>query len=171
MERERILVVEDDQGVREVLTLALSEAYDVKQAATGTEARDIVRREPLAAVVLDYRLPDRTGLEVLSEIKSTMPGLPVVMMTGYGSEGVCASALKLGVRDYFAKPLSVFDLTLTLGRILSADREEGHEVSGYQSHRDRLVLARLRDQTRSADPESRRIDPAALLGSSDSARI
>ena len=157
MRRERILVVEDDQGVREVVTLALSEVYDVKQAATGTEALNIVRRELVAAVVLDYRLPDRTGLEVLSEIKSTLPGLPVVMMTGYGSEGVCASAFKLGVRDYFAKPLSVFDLTRTLGRILSADREEGHEVSGYQSRRDQLVLARLRDQ-----PDLR-IQKAAVL--------
>jgi len=149
-------VVEDDQRVREVVTLALSEAYDVTEAATGTEALDIVRRGPVAAVVLDYRLPDRTGLEVLSAIKSALPELPVVMMTGYGSEGVCASAFKLGVRDYFAKPLSVFDLTRTLDRILSGDREAGHEVSGYQS-RDQLVLARLRDQ-----PDLR-IQKAAVL--------
>jgi two-component system, response regulator YesN len=145
MRRERVLVVEDDQGVREVVTLALSEAYDVKQATTGTEALSIMRREPVAAVVLDYRLPDQTGLEVLSEIKSAQPGLPVIMMTGYGSEGVCASAFRLGIRDYFPKPLSVFDLRRSLGHILSQDGGEGYEEPDDQ-RRDQLLLARLRDQ-------------------------
>src|SRR5262245_46071350 len=140
MPRDGILVVEDDEAVREVVALALSEAYEVKQAATGTEALDVVRREPVAAVVLDYRLPDQTGLDVLRQIKSTNPALPVVMMTGYGSEGVCAAALKLGIRDYFPKPLNVFDLRRSLDHILSHDSTRAHRRG------DETTWARLRGQ-------------------------
>jgi YesN/AraC family two-component response regulator len=143
--RDRILVVVDDQRVREVLALSLGGTYDVKQAATGAEALGVVSRVPLAAVILDYRLPDQTGLEVLSQIRSTDPGLPVVMITGYGSEGVCASALKLGIRDYFPKPQSVFDLRRSLDQILSDESRRGHRELGDRG-RGQLVLARLRDQ-------------------------
>jgi YesN/AraC family two-component response regulator len=74
-------------------------------------------------VVLDYRLPDRTGLEVLTEIRASQPGLLVIMMTGYGSECVCASAFKLGIRDYFWKLLNVFELWQSLHGVLSANRK------------------------------------------------
>src|SRR6058998_3514750 len=119
MARPQVLLVDDERRLREVVTLFLSDAYDVKQAATGAEAIRIVRREPVAAVVLDYRLPDRSGLEVLIEIRSARPRLPVVMMTGYGSEALCASALRLGVRDYFPKPVNVGDLLDSVRRLLS----------------------------------------------------
>lgn len=115
----RILLVEDDRGVREVVRQFLSDVFEVRQAATGAEALAILRRESVDAVVLDYRLPDRTGLEVLTEIRSISASLPVVMMTGYGSEWICASAFKLGVRDYFPKPVILEDLLQALGGILS----------------------------------------------------
>lgn len=130
MRRERILVVEDDRAVRELVALSLGDVYDVKGAITGAEALSIVRREPFAAVVLDYRLPDRTGLDVLTDIRSTEPGLPVIMMTGYGSESVCASALKLGIRDYFAKPFNVLDLRRSVRQILSDEKKAGDETPG-----------------------------------------
>jgi len=117
--RSPVLVVEDDHRVQELVRLALSDAYDVKQATTGGEALAILHRERVAAVVLDYRLPDRTGLEVLNDIRATEPRLPVIMMTGYGSEWVCASAFKLGVTDYFPKPVDVFDLVHCVRRVLA----------------------------------------------------
>ena len=140
MPRNRILLVEDDQRVREVVALILSEAYDVKEAATGAEALSIMLREPVAAIVIDYRLPDQTGLEVLTQIRSIFPGLPAVMMTGYGSEGVCAAALKLGIRDYFPKPLNVFDLRRSLDHILTDDSPRVHRRP------DESVSARIQGQ-------------------------
>jgi len=156
MRRKRILVVEDDLAVQEVVTLSLSDVFDVKQAMTGAEALRIVRCDPVAAVVLDYRLPDQSGLEVLSEIKSARPSLPVILVTGYGSEGVCASALKLGVRDYFQKPLNVFDLRQSVRHILSEDREGSDEMFG-DGEREPWVPRRLRRQ-----PDLR-IQKAAVL--------
>jgi len=136
MARPQVLLVDDERRLREVVTLFLSEAYEVKQAATGAEAIRIVRREPVAAVVLDYRLPDRNGLEVLIEIRSTRPLLPVVMMTGYGSEALCASALRLGVRDYFPKPVNIGDLLDAVRRLVpeapppAEEDDEEPEVDG-----------------------------------------
>lgn len=138
MERRRVLLVEDNQRLSEVIQLFLSEVFEVKWAATGAEAIAIVRREPVAAVLLDYRLPDRTGLEVLAEIRSAWPRLPVIMMTGYGSEMLVASAIKLGVSDYFSKPVNVEDILQSLQRVLSApghSEEPPAEKHGSPSHR------------------------------------
>jgi len=131
--RQQVLLVDDERKLREVVTLFLSDAYDVKEAATGAEAISILHREPVVAVVLDYRLPDRSGLEVLTEIRSARPRVPVVMMTGYGSEALCASALRLGVRDYFPKPVNIGDLMEAVRRLVSEaaaepTAEDGPEV-------------------------------------------
>jgi YesN/AraC family two-component response regulator len=144
MRRERILVVEDDRAVREVVSLCLSDGYEVTQATTGAEALRIVRRELIAAVVLDYRLPDRSGLEVLTEIRSAQSGLPVIMMTGYGSEHVCASAFRLGIRDYFPKPLNVFDLRQSVRRILMENPKVGDEAFETQERELCVPAAFLR---------------------------
>ena len=131
MPRPQVLLVDDEQKLREILSLFLSEIYDVKQAATGAEAVSILRNQAVSAVVLDYRLPDGSGLEVLSQIRSVRPRVPVVMMTGYGSEALCASALRLGVRDYFPKPLNISDLLESVQRLvseMSRTLAEGDEV-------------------------------------------
>jgi YesN/AraC family two-component response regulator len=102
--------VDDDRSVREVISLALQDVCDVRHAATGRDAVHIVGGGGIAAVVLDHRLPDCAGLDVLSKMKAFRPELPVIMVTGYGSEMIGASALKLGIQDYFRKPFNVFQL-------------------------------------------------------------
>jgi len=141
MGRRQILVVEDDHNVRELLTDLLGTVRDVRPARTGAEALAILEEEEIALIVLDYRLPDRTGLEVLAEIKATRPTLPVIMMTGYGSEGLCASAFRLGVREYFPKPFDPRDLMHAVRHIPSEpfptqERDDYARVVG--SHRDLL---------------------------------
>jgi len=129
MEQAKVLLVEDDPRLSEVITLFLSETYEVRRAATGAEAIGILRREQVAAVLLDYRLPGQlSGLDVLAKVRSTHPRLPVIMMTGYGSELLVASALKLGISDYFTKPVNIDDILQSLRKILSPGAN-GHAYS------------------------------------------
>jgi YesN/AraC family two-component response regulator len=144
MHRPQVLLVEDDRAVRDIVALFLSDSYDVKQAATGAEAISILQRDPVAAVVLDYRLPDRNGLELLGEIRTARPRMPVVMMTGYGSEWLCASALKLGITDYFPKPINVGDLLHSMRRIVSTEPPPPAE-GGAEATRDEDGLASARE--------------------------
>jgi YesN/AraC family two-component response regulator len=118
--RRRVLIVEDDLTFRQLIALALDETYDILHASTAAEALRIVDDEAVAAIVLDFRLPDATGLDVLAGVKAARPEVPVIVITGYGSESVCASAFKLGAWDYFSKPMNVLDVVESVRRALSA---------------------------------------------------
>ena len=123
MAPRRILAVDDDVTLHDVLTFFLGKGYDVRPATTGADALAKVRHETVDLVILDHRLPDRTGLDVLAELKSIRPSLPVVMLTGYGSEWICAAAFKLGAADYLQKPVNAVDLVGVVHRILSPGLE------------------------------------------------
>ncbi len=127
---QRILAVDDDPTVQEVLTFFLGNAYVVRPATTGADALTKLCREPIDLVVLDHRLPDLTGLEVLTKLRSIRPNLPVVMLTGCGSEWICAAAFRLGVADYLQKPVNAVDLVRVVQRILSPSLKSGESPSG-----------------------------------------
>jgi YesN/AraC family two-component response regulator len=156
MGQRQILVVEDDPHVRALLLDLLGTVHEVRPARTGAEALAILKVEELALIVLDYLLPDRTGLEVLAEIQATRPSLPVIMITGYGFEWLCAAAFRLGVREYFAKPFDARDLLRAVRRLLSGpfptrERDDYPRVVGSQ--RDLLP-----------PPSARRSDVVILKG-------
>ena len=121
--RQQILVVDDEAIIPEMISFFLGKAYEIRAATTGAEALTRVRRDRVDLVVLDHRLPDRTGLDVLTELRSIHPFLPVIMLTGYGSEWICASAFRLGVTDYLQKPVSAVDLLAAVQRIFSPVRD------------------------------------------------
>src|SRR5207244_13100788 len=104
--------------LQEVLSFFLGRAYEVRPATTGADALATVSRESLDLVLLDHRLPDRTGLEALAQLKSLRPRLPVVMLTGYGSACNCSAAFQLGLADYLQKPVSALALLGAVHRLL-----------------------------------------------------
>jgi len=120
MSQQRILVVDDDLTLHEVLTILLGDEYEVLSAVTGAGALAKFGGEPIDLVVLDHRLPDITGLEVLRELRCIRSSLPVIMLTGYGSEWICSSAFKLGVTDYLQKPANAVELVEVVRRALSS---------------------------------------------------
>ena len=117
MKRKAILLVEDEAVVRDMIRGALEREYDVLEASTYSEAlRHLAHHIDLALV--DYALPDRDGFEVLKAVREAQPSLPVILMTGYGSEHVVIKALREGVTDYIKKPLSFSYLMKRLSEIL-----------------------------------------------------
>lgn len=112
----RVLLVEDDPAVREMMTEFLrQEGYRTRAAADGPTALAMFAEEPAEIVVTDVRLPGMDGLEVLSRIKKAGPDTCVVVMTGYGSEDTAIRAMRCGASNYFKKPVGLAEFGYALG--------------------------------------------------------
>lgn len=106
--RPRILVVDDEASIRDLLskTLALAD-YDVDLAPDGRTAIDRLRIAPYDLLITDLRMPGIDGLTVIREGRRLRPDMPVVIITGYSSEASAIEAVNLGVSGYLTKPFRV----------------------------------------------------------------
>jgi len=120
-----VLIVDDDPAVLEALSTALTPQYHIVTARTGAEALEALGQHLLDLVLLDHVLPDMPGLAILGIIKRYLPSLPVVLITGYGSEEISVTAFRGGARDYLKKPIQIADLTARIDGILHARRQAG----------------------------------------------
>jgi DNA-binding NarL/FixJ family response regulator len=103
-DRPVVLVVDDDDGVREALHLVLDDDYVVLDVGDGRTALSIVRAHPVDVVLLDILMPEVDGIEILQELRIFAPTLPVIMMTAVKTVLTAVSAMKLGAHDYITKP-------------------------------------------------------------------
>src|SRR5271156_4201823 len=119
----RILVIDDEIDIRESLeTLLCLEGYAVELAQNGVEG---LRRSEAAIydmILLDLMMPDRSGMEVLREIRERDGETPVFMITAYGSVEVAVTALKNGANDYFSKPWDNEKLLIEIDRMIAHSR-------------------------------------------------
>ena len=119
----RVLVVDDEKLVRWGLRKALEEAdLEVDEAGTVEEAREALTRETPDLVLLDLRLPDGSGIDVLREMKKSVPRVPAVVITAHASIDGAVEAMKEGAYDYVSKPFELDELTQTVARALEASR-------------------------------------------------
>jgi two-component system nitrogen regulation response regulator GlnG len=121
-EGAKILVVDDEPVVCELVSAVLEkERFRPLVAGDGRTAMETLRRERPDMIILDHRLPDSTGLELLGRIRSHDEDLPVVMITGYADIPGAVDAIRAGAHDYLAKPISKEQLILVVRGAL-ADR-------------------------------------------------
>jgi len=111
----KVLVVDDEATMREVLQLRLAQwGFDVCVAASGVEAREAVKRERPDAVICDVVLPDVTGLELVRSLQEDDRDRPVVLITAHATVDTAVEAMKLGALDFITKPLDYEKLKSTL---------------------------------------------------------
>ncbi len=123
---KNLLLVEDHAESRSSLAYVLGrDGYRVLEAPNGRNALTIARRERLHALILDLKLPDMEGLDVLREVQRLAPGVPSVVMTGYGTVDVAVEAMKLGATDFITKPIQVDQLLALLRRSIDAAGQRG----------------------------------------------
>lgn len=135
-----ILVIEDEPVLRRQLARALEAAgHEVRVTELGSEGVAAAREKPADLVLLDLRLPDTSGLEVLSSIRAIDPSIPVVLMTGHGSVQDAVEAMRLGAVDYLQKPLDLDEVRMLVGRI-AAQQKRDRELA-YHRARDRAQPA------------------------------
>lgn len=113
-----ILVIEDCEVTRERLSLAFGDDFQVFLAATAAEGLSKLS-ENINVVILDYMLPDKDGADVLKEIKTRHPSIPVIIITGYGSEEMCQKVFRYGAIDYVKKPFDTDELKARVGLLLN----------------------------------------------------
>jgi DNA-binding response OmpR family regulator len=119
----RVLVVDDDHTVREVVVSYLrAHLHDVQEAADGETALSVMRETPADLVVLDLMLPGIDGLEVCRRLRSTSE-VPVIMLTALGSETDRVVGLERGADDYVTKPFSPRELALRVDSVLRRSGE------------------------------------------------
>ena len=102
--RKRILVCDDEEGIRESLKLILEKDYDLTFAQNGDEAIRAARTSPADITILDIKMPKKDGLETLKELKKLNPSSKVIIATGYKSVDIAQEAMSLGASDYVVKP-------------------------------------------------------------------
>ncbi len=124
-----ILVVEDQANHRKVLKGFLeSKGWRAVLAKDADEARKVLKKKEKPAVVLsDLKMPGTNGIELLRELKLSFAGLPVVLMTAYGTVESAVEAMKLGASDFLAKPLDFVELERVLKKTLDSASREGDE--------------------------------------------
>lgn len=115
MMKQTILIAEGDRRLGRISKGGLTERFNVLTVSSGRCVLDLVRRaRDIALVLLHYRLPDITGLEVLKEIKNLRPAVPVILLNSYGEESVAINAFRCGAKDYIRLPQDRDDI---VGRI------------------------------------------------------
>jgi DNA-binding NtrC family response regulator len=139
MARPVVLVVDDDPGVRESFRLTLEDHYDVIDVPDGPHALDAVRASHVDLVLLDIRLPEMDGIEVLERLKAIDEGIEVILVTAVKTVRTAVAAMKLGAFDYLTKPFEEDELLAVIARALEKRALE-REVTFLRGE-----LARARD--------------------------
>lgn len=118
--KERILVIDDDEGMRDACSQILSrEKYIIRLGATGEEGLELLREENFDLLVIDLKLPGISGMEVLRKSKEDNPDVPVIMITGYATVETAIEAMKIGAFDYLVKPFSPDELRVVVKKALN----------------------------------------------------
>jgi two-component system response regulator PilR (NtrC family) len=161
----RVLVVDDEQSMRELLAIMLTkEGFEVVAAESRAVAAAVLAQGPVDLVITDVKLPDGDGIEILRHVKAASPETVVIVMTAYGTTETAVAALKLGAHDYLLKPFDVDELRIVVRNSLERQdlREENLRLKrefGRPHGLDQLVgvspaMAALFEMIRSIAPTS-----------------
>jgi DNA-binding response OmpR family regulator len=118
-DRIRILFVDDEKAFVEVIAKRLSKkGFDVTKAFSGTEALQAMRKADYDIAVLDLKMEDMDGIEVLNIFGKLAPELPVIILSGHGSEAAAKEGIKCGAMEYLTKPCDFEELVGKIKRVL-----------------------------------------------------
>lgn len=119
----KVLLIDDEVGFVDVLCKRLSKrGMAVTPAYSGTEAIQTLRKQDFDVAVLDLKLEDMDGIEILRIFKKLVPAMPVIMLTGHGSEQAAQEGMASGAFDYLTKPSDLKDLVHIIRQAVSQEK-------------------------------------------------
>ncbi len=128
--KHRILVVDDEESIREFLDIMLKkEGYAVTTAENGRVAKEILEKKSFDLVISDFQMPEMTGMELLKFVKDHFPQTIFMMITAFGTTESAVEAMKMGAYDYITKPFKIDEVRINIAnalRSLSLEKENRH---------------------------------------------
>ncbi|GAF82150.1 unnamed protein product, partial [marine sediment metagenome] len=142
-QQETLLIVDDEAAITKLLCQKLSrEGYQCEEANAAEQTLNTLATSPIALVILDIKMPDKSGIELLPEIKSGYPDTAVIMATAVTDINVAIQCLKQGADDYICKPFNLEEIPLTVQSALEKRRLK-LEIKEYQQY----LEEKLEEQT------------------------
>jgi PAS domain S-box-containing protein len=137
---ETILVVDDKPESLEFIAeyLLRPNGYVPLTASSGQQGLETALTEKPDLMILDLKMPELSGLEVLRMLREKQANTPVILMTAYGTEEDIVSAFRLGAKDYLSKPFRIEEMLASIERVLSERRQEGEHLRLQQELEDRI---------------------------------
>jgi two-component system response regulator AtoC len=114
----RILVIDDEEGIRRTLQAYLAADHDVSVAKNGAEALELIQKSNFELLLCDQQMPQITGLELLIKVKQVSPLSSFILMTAYGNVDLAIQAIRAGADDYLAKPIEFEELSHRINRLV-----------------------------------------------------
>lgn len=117
----KVLVADDSGVMRKIIIRALNSVgvSDTLEAANGQEAIDVFKANPVDMVLTDWNMPEKTGLEVVQEIRATGSEVPIIMVTTEAQKGHVIAAIQAGVNDYLTKPFEADELRAKIDKFVA----------------------------------------------------
>ncbi len=151
MKDYNILIVDDEQTQREVLAGYLrKKGYHILSADSGDEGIKLVKQNAVDIILSDFKMPDKTGLEVLEQVKKINPEISFVIITAYSTVETAVKAMRMGAYDYISKPVDLDELDLLIEKIienknlkseirsLKSQLQEKHKITSIISQSPRM---------------------------------
>ncbi len=156
MRSASLLIVEDEAVIRDSLRMRLTrEGFSIEEAVTVRQARALLKRNHFDVALLDYRLPDENGINLLQEIKQSFPSMVVIIITAFTSVDIAVKAMKMGAADFVTKPFNPDEIVVAIDRATETQqlREEVTRIRSTEEHMYALdalvgksaVLSRLKE--------------------------
>ena len=123
--KPRILVVDDEESIREFLEIMLKkDGYDVTTAEDGQKGYDLTKKKSFDLIISDLQMPNMTGMELLKKVKEDDPSMVFMMITAFGTTDTAVDAMKLGAYDYITKPFKLDEVRINISHALKSKNLE-----------------------------------------------
>jgi diguanylate cyclase (GGDEF)-like protein len=146
-EKSKILIIDDDESTRKSLALIFRKnGYEAEDAENGKEALSKAEKSYFNVALLDIRLPDMEGTELLTPLKEIHPDMEVIVMTGYASMENTIESLNGGASAYFTKPLKLNEVLATIRKMLKKQFQEIEKRRSYQEMEQKLCQSKQEEE-------------------------
>ncbi|MAV90517.1 MAG: Fis family transcriptional regulator [Bdellovibrionaceae bacterium] len=151
--KSRILVVDDEESIREFLEIMLKkEGYEVSCAEDGQVAVDILKKKSFDLVISDMQMPNLSGMDLLKHVKDQYPDVVFMMITAFGTTETAVEAMKIGAYDYITKPFKIDEVRINIANAL---RSQGLEVENRNLKKELNIEYNFQNLVGNSEPMHR----------------